>query len=65
MLFYKLKSYLPEIGHPDKSSAFNLGCFALSILLNVDSGIFASFIKEKILRHNCLRKGKSNFSSMF
>lgn len=64
-LFFESNSYFPVTGQPNKSNFLSLGCFLLSILLNIDSEIFASFIKKKVPKINYWRKGKSKIFSMF
>ena len=59
---FKSNNSFPEIWQFSKCNSFSPGCFLLSILLNVDSGIFASFINHKVHNCNALRKGKSNVS---
>ena len=57
-VFYPLSMSYSNIGHPtlfskskrnspefDEKNYLSFGCFPLSILLNIDSGMFASFIK--------------------
>lgn len=63
-MLFKSNSSFPEIGQLVKSNVDSSGCLLLSILANVDYSMTHSSIKDKILRYNDWRQGKSNFSSM-